>query len=144
MYSTLIATWCNANLSSAAQHLPAAAALEKQLDTTKPLLALLQKKICCYQTSYMSHLERASYWGGDQKPPWALIQKEWGTAHAFLYNVEVVRGYSKMEQFWAPTCSALRHTLFLIFLCVTSVGPKYFRVISGNKRRGYTVVSDII
>ncbi len=65
-YSTLIATWRKANLSSAAQQLPAAV-LENQLDTTKPQLALLQEKICCYQTSYMSHLEGASYWGGDQK-----------------------------------------------------------------------------
>lgn len=66
MYSTLIAAWYKADSSSAAQHRPAAV-LENQLNTTKPQLALLQKKICCYQTSYMSHLEGRSYWGGDQK-----------------------------------------------------------------------------
>lgn len=107
---------CTANLHPAAQHLPTVV-LENQLDTTKPQLALVQKKRCCYQTSYMSHLESASCIGGDRKKPWAPIQKEQGTAHAF-YTVQRLQ---RLQQSGIMLCTP-RHThSFLFFVQLQSV-----------------------
>lgn len=105
------------------QHIFLQPVLENQLDNTKPRLVLLYKKICCYQTSYMSHLDHTEV---VIKNALGGYSKGRGTAHAFLYNVEVVRGYRKIEQFWAPTCSLSKINSYFFFSCCNFSRSKIF------------------
>ena len=54
--------------------------------------------------------KRASYWGGDQKVPWAAVQKGSRNSSCLFIQCRDVRSYSREEQFWVPTCSLPTHT----------------------------------
>lgn len=108
--STLIATWCKANSSSAA-HLPAAA-LESQTRYHKATTGIIPEENLLLPDILHVSFRRCIILRWWSKNTLGSYSK--GIAHAFLNNVEVVKGYSEMEQFLAPTCSV--HAFFSSFL----------------------------
>ena len=114
---------------SAAQHPPRSRVRKKkQLDTTKPRLASLQVEnmplpdILHVSSGNVHHTEAVI-----KKCLGPLFKRDRGTAHAFLYNVEmseVTAERNNSEFLRALSQHTHTHTCFL-FLRLTSVSPKY-------------------
>lgn len=71
--------------------------------------------------------KRASYWGGDQKAPWASVQK--GLRNSSCLFIQC-RGCQRLQQrgtiLSSYVLSLPTYTqLCFLFLCLTSVSPKY-------------------
>lgn len=152
LYSTLIATWCNANLSLSSTTSPPPRSRVRKTNSIPQSHNWHHSRRKYAATRHPTGLiwKRASYWGGDQKAPWAAVQKGLRNSSCFFIQC---RGCQRLQQRGTILSSYVLspniHTTLFSFLVPNFSNSKIFGVWSPGIKgyyvgKGYTVWPVII